>query len=440
MDANTEFTWAIAKQIVDDLLLKATGKHLSDIETSVLLGAWQGKSYGAIAEELGYTIEYINSDVGYTLWTKLSKALEEKVTKRNFRGALEREWSSGPPPQVVESTQAPSSQSAQAKPRYIDRPPTETRCLEALVQPGALIRIKAPQKMGKTWLIERIIGAAKEQDYLVVPINLLRIEASILQDLERFLRSFCTQVTRKLELDNAIEQYWDESLGCNTSCTEYFEEYILQSCDRPIVLALDNVDRLFGYGEVSTSFFSLLRAWYEDARIIEDWQKLRLIIAHSTEVYPTLNINCSPFNVGIAAELADFTAEQVAELANGQGPTHSSDRLDQLFQLVGGHPYLIQTFLNAWRQAATEDWETMLQLAPTESGPYEQHLRDLLNHLLADPALATAMKTVVQSDQTARLKPEDGFKLHSLGLVNLRGNEVEVRCRLYRDYFSDRLV
>ncbi|TAF01395.1 MAG: hypothetical protein EAZ79_00100 [Oscillatoriales cyanobacterium] len=31
------------------------------------------------------------------------------------------------------------------------------------------------------------------------------------------------------------------------------------------------------------------------------------------------------------------------------------------------------------------------------------------------------------------------FKLHSLGLVQLRGNEVTVRFELYRQYFGDRL-
>ena len=87
----------------------------------------------------------------------------------------------------------------------------------------------------------------------------MRIEAAVLQDLDRFLKFFSSRVSRRMQLDSQIDQYWDDGLGSNTSCTEYFEEYILANCDRPILLALDNADRLFPYGEVAANFFSLLR-------------------------------------------------------------------------------------------------------------------------------------------------------------------------------------
>lgn len=421
MDAGSELTWAIAKQIADRLMVDSTGRHLSDVEILVLQGSWEGQSYSEIAEQYGYSTEYINSDVGFTLWSKLSQASGEKVTKRNFRGALERQ-------------RQPSGPTSRTVANYLERPPTEAQCFEAIVKPGALIRIKAPKKMGKTWLLEHILSYAQSQDYITVPINLMRVEEAVLQDLDRFLKFFSSRVTRRLQIDSQLEEYWDDGLGSNTSCTEYFEEYILDRCDRPLVLALDNADRLFPYGDVAANFFSLLRAWYEDARIIEDWRKLRLIIAHSTDVYPTLNVNRSPFNVGLAVELTEFTDEQVAALA--QDRLNAAD-LNALTEMVGGHPYLIQQAMDYLRVQPSPD--TLLQAAPTEAGPYAQHLRDLWAHLQANPELAAAMKTVVQSSTPIRIKPEQGFMLHSLGLVRLSGNEVEVRCTLYRTYFCDRL-
>ena len=35
-------------------------------------------------------------------------------------------------------------------PFYVERPPIESDCCQQILQPGALIRIKAPEKMGKT--------------------------------------------------------------------------------------------------------------------------------------------------------------------------------------------------------------------------------------------------------------------------------------------------
>lgn len=51
--------------------------------------SWDGKKYSDMAIERGYDLGYIK-DVGSELWRSLSKALNEKVTKNNVRGVLER--------------------------------------------------------------------------------------------------------------------------------------------------------------------------------------------------------------------------------------------------------------------------------------------------------------------------------------------------------------
>ncbi len=74
-------------EFADKLIYAKTGKHLNDLEREVLLGSWQGHTY-----EKMYPInsEYVEKDVGYKLWEKLSNVLGEKVKKKNFQGALER--------------------------------------------------------------------------------------------------------------------------------------------------------------------------------------------------------------------------------------------------------------------------------------------------------------------------------------------------------------
>jgi hypothetical protein len=74
-------------EFADKLIYAKTGKHLNDLEREVFLGSWQGHTY-----EKMYPInpEYVEKDVGYKLWKKLSNVLGEKVNKKNFRGALER--------------------------------------------------------------------------------------------------------------------------------------------------------------------------------------------------------------------------------------------------------------------------------------------------------------------------------------------------------------
>jgi WD40 repeat protein len=66
------------------------GRQLSDIETLILEGAWQGRTYPQIAEATGYSINYLTTDIGPKFWKVLSNALGESVNKKNFKAAIQR--------------------------------------------------------------------------------------------------------------------------------------------------------------------------------------------------------------------------------------------------------------------------------------------------------------------------------------------------------------
>ncbi|MDM9381447.1 hypothetical protein QUB80_12120 [Chlorogloeopsis sp. ULAP01] len=76
--------------IADKVIYKSTGKHLSDLQADLLKASFQNKTYEQFANDRGYCLDYIKKDVGSLLWNVLSQALGEKITKKNFRQALER--------------------------------------------------------------------------------------------------------------------------------------------------------------------------------------------------------------------------------------------------------------------------------------------------------------------------------------------------------------
>ncbi len=205
---------------------------------------------------------------------------------------------------------------------YIERPPNETDCYREIVQLGALIRIKAPRQMGKTSLMARVLNYAKEQGYQAIPLSFQRADNKLFTDLDLFLRWFCEQIGRRLKRLNQLEDYWKGD-NSKDKCIAYLEECILEEIDSPLVLGLDEVDLVFPHREVTDDFFGLLRSWYESARYGDAcsdlWAKLRLVVVHSTEVYVPLNINQSPFNVGMNVELPEFNPTQVQDLAQRYG-------------------------------------------------------------------------------------------------------------------------
>ncbi len=323
---------------------------------------------------------------------------------------------------------------------YIERPPVEQNCYQAIMEPGALLRIKAPTKMGKTLLLERILDYASQQSYKTVKLDFQLANGSVLTDLKTFLQWFCVSVADSLDLEDKLDEYWRDIYGLNKNCTRYFQKYLLSVTDSPLVLALDNFERLFAEKEIFGHFCLLLRGWYETAkqgeRVGKLWKKLRLIVVYSTDDYPKLNTNHSPFNVGLLVELFNLTQQQVKQLVQLYELEEQLDLqgISSLIALVEGNPYLIDRALVCLKNQSLS-LEQLLQTAPTEEGIYSDRLRQLLWSLQQNPQLKTAFEQVVTSSSPVLLDTERGFKLKSMGLVKLSGDGYLTSCDLYRQYF-----
>lgn len=57
-----------ALEVVDASVFARFGRHLTDVETAILNGAWQSQTYEQIAVTSGYSASYITRDVGPKAW------------------------------------------------------------------------------------------------------------------------------------------------------------------------------------------------------------------------------------------------------------------------------------------------------------------------------------------------------------------------------------
>jgi serine/threonine-protein kinase len=332
----------------------------------------------------------------------------------------------------------PEGQVSLSSPFYVERPPIESDCYEAITKPGALIRIKVPRQMGKTSLMSRILHYAHQQGYRTASLNFQSADTEFLTSLDRFLQWFCASVAWELGLEEKLDDYWKGILGSKNKCTNYFQRYLLAQSTSPLALGLDEVDQIFQHPEIATDFFGLLRAWHEQGKNQAIWQRLRLVIVHSKEVYIPLNINQSPFNVGLPIELPELNREQVRDLVQRHGLDWTEKEVEQLMNMMGGHPYLVRVALYHIAKG-NMTLEKLLQVAPTQEGPYYDHLRRHLLNLEKSAELVAAVRQVVAADRPVEIRAAEAFKLRSMGLVKFRGNAVVPLCQMYRDYFRDRL-
>ena len=451
-----------ALTILDTILAP---QRLNKVQELVFRQCFLGRTYHEIAESLGYDYDYIRV-TGYRLWQTISESLGERVTKYNFQSVLRQRGTqllkqmpllpthnaehtnleAAQPLEVTSVIPAPEFPSGAVpleSPFYMARSPIEQRVCEEIDKAGALIRIRAPKQWGKTSLLLRMLAYAEAQGYQTVQLNLQQVDPPALENLDRFLRWFCANIAQHLKLASRLEDYWDEDLGSKVSCTTYLRNYILAKVETPLVIALDEAHYLFEYLEIAQNFLPLLRFWHEEANNREVWKKLRLVVVHSTEVYIPLNLNQSPFNVGLPIRLQGFTDEQIQVLALRHGfdwatGEEGSNRLNALQDMVDGHPFLLRlAFYHLFH--ADLSLEQLLAEAPTQTGIYRDHLMRHLALLQEHPELAAAFTTVIRAQAPVEIKTLLAYKLESMGLVVILGNKVIPRCNLYRLYFREQL-
>lgn len=321
---------------------------------------------------------------------------------------------------------------------YIERPPIEIDCNEAILRPGALIRIKAPRQLGKTSLLSRILNFANTHNYKTPYLNFQLVDIELLDSLDKFLQWFCRSISEELNLPDKVNHFWDDITASKSKCTNYLQRYLLNEIKNPIILGLDEVDQIFKHPTIASDFFGMLRAWHERGKNNAVWQKLRLVIVHSQEVYVPLNINQSPFNVGLPVELPELNLEQLKDLIERHGLAWDNSQLQKLSNLLGGHPYLLRMALYEIARGRIT-LEKLEEIAPTEEGPYSDHLRRHLLNLQENTELQAAMVSVLVSKQPVVIGVSEAFKLRSMGLVKFQGNAVTPLCNLYRQYFCARL-
>lgn len=322
---------------------------------------------------------------------------------------------------------------------YIERNSIEQTCYHQITQAGSLIRIKAPQKMGKTSLTARILNFAQQQQYQTVYLSFQLAETQIFADLNSFLRWICASILLELGLENHLQAHWNDMLGGKINCKLYLEKFILGQIDSPLVIAFDDIESLFPYPQLVDDFFALLRCWHEQAKNHPIWQKLRLIVAYSQsqEIYHPLDTHQSPFSLGLAIELPNFNLTQVRELMQLHG-LDSSVAAEKLHTFLAGNPYLIRLALYHIAKGDSTLETILANAAKDESNIFKDHLQLLLWHLQRlNGSLAAIFAKVVMAETAIEIDLIAAFQLESLGLIHRQGNFSFVDCPLYRQYFRE---
>lgn len=460
------------------LILASQGKNLTPAQKMVLEGAWHGQTYASIANQSIYEPNYLKTTAA-RLWQMISQVLNVPITKATLRSVVEEyaltdsqktlitaftHYQSHQP--RVRTKNFPGSSianqsdfiSSTSNPAYfleyptgpvplnslfyIERPQIEQKAYEEITKPGSLLRIHSPKQMGKSSLLLRILNQANQLGYEPITVDLSQADQLIVSDLNRFLRWICSLVSQQLNIPVKVEQYWQDEIGSKMSCTWYFENYLLDQFNRPIVLAINELNRLFKNSQITEDFLALLQSWLEASQSRDTFKKLRLVLLYSTDFFQDENLSISAFNIGVPLSLNELTVEEVEELADRYHLNWHRWESEKLMAMVGGHPALVRL---AFYHLVDQDYgrsdpitlDELLEFAPSEFGIYRDHLHELMLILEKNQSLYAAFQKVLTYHTGIYLIPSLAYQLHSLGLVNINNQfQVKIRYKLYGLYFS----
>jgi hypothetical protein len=255
--------------------------------------------------------------------------------------------------------------------------------------------------------------------------------------MDSIWRSIAQNIADQLMFDEGALTDWKAEAGYNRNFTRFLNNVVFESDDTPLLLCLDEVDRVFN-AAVRPEFFAAIRAFYNRGAMDPNWKNVRWMLGTSTEpAFFIEDISQSPFNIGYRSELNCFTAVQVDAFAQRHGISLTPETLDRIMRYLGGRPYLVHLLFYKWVRNPA-DQEKLFDAQTAGNGVFKDHLHRYLMHFQKEPKMAEIMKAIIAGKGCTDLKMAARFE--SAGLVKRdEDNRVMPLCELYAAFFEQTL-
>ncbi len=267
--------------------------------------------------------------------------------------------------------------------------------------------------MGKTSLLVRYLDDCRKAGKKLALIDCQQISDDELNDQQTAMTRIAARLVRELAIDPSARQ----QIATPGDLTDFIEDVVFPKVDQPIVVALDEVDRLIPR-PYRDSLFAALRNWHNNRATRPDtaWERLDLALVVATEPGMFIqDVAQSPFNVTEPVRLEPLRRPALERLDGLFGNRLKTSELDSLHDLTGGQPYLVRSAF--WRMAWGEgmSFGDLDRHAAADDGPFGEHLRAKLNQLQQRPELLQAYRDLIlRGTQPAQDKY---WRLHATGLV-----------------------
>ena len=336
-------------------------------------------------------------------------------------------------------------------PSYITRPADSI--LQKCIDHGDFAYVLAPRQMGKSSLMARTVNEIRQQNHLAAVVDLTKIgESGTNAAASSWYRGLLRLIARELKISFNVKQWWEERDGATNQQLfyEFFADVILPSCSGNVTVFVDEIDSTIPL-PFSDDFFTGIRSLYNARATEPAFNRLSFVLLGvATPAELIRDSRRTPFNIGVAIELTDFTVEEALPLVAGLSGNRESNTaaIKRILHWTGGHPFLTQRVCvqlvkehgDEWTAdkidalveklffapgARTSDYNLSFVTNRILKSPFRPHLLTLYKKVLSGRSVPHDPRSLVQAE----------IKLSGL-LRTGPGDVLTVRNAIYRQVFD----
>lgn len=266
---------------------------------------------------------------------------------------------------------------------YVNRPADQI--LPYALSNGEYCHVLAPRQIGKSSLRLHTIPKLISRGVACASLNLV---ACYETSAEPWYFGLADIIAGQLDLSIDLQEIWQRqrSEAPAVRWARFLRHEVLEKVSRPVVIFVDGLGAATSLPFAVEDFFASIRDAHDQRRIDPKYKRLTFCLLGS--VVPTELVtesNNSPFPIGRAVELEDFSAEEATQLLvalNAFGD-RAQAALDAVMYWTEGHPQMTMKLLHHLIRGFSDEQE------PVDSRVKEGVIRFYLeSHPTMDPSLS----------------------------------------------------